>query len=90
MASVNKLVSWWKAHNVWHLNCEQAKYVAQGMRIVGLGYFAAFGYQPIIGFFHHVPRDMTMSAVTKAVAVIAFWFFCEYVGYSALKEGCLQ
>ena len=71
----------------WKPSCEQAKFVAQASRLVGLGFFAAVGYHDTIALFTG-PVHGGHIAITAFFAFLV-WLEFELIGYLSIgKGGC--
>ena len=74
------------ARKPWNPSCEQAKFVAQASRLIGLGFFAAVGYHDAIALVTGTVHG-THVVITAFFAFLV-WLEFELIGYlSMAKEG---
>ena len=72
----------------WKPSCEQAKYIAQASRIIGLGFFAAIGYHDTIGLL--TGRVHGWHVAVTAFFAFLMWLEFELLGYVAIGKGDCQ
>ncbi|MBU2722908.1 hypothetical protein [Acidithiobacillus ferridurans] len=78
-----------KALKLWTPNCEQAKHIAGALRIVGLGFFAAFGYGPTVDLLKdQIGKGFCVEVIMSGISAI-IWIAAEVAGVLAIgKGGC--
>ncbi|MBU2839447.1 hypothetical protein HF670_07695 [Acidithiobacillus thiooxidans] len=67
-------------------SCEQAKFIAQSARLIGIGLMALVGTRLATGY---IDGKDTMAQEILLLIVFAEWVGLEYVGYLIIgKGGC--